>query len=91
VHGPKTTSQFRERYWTPRWDLRLQSWIDDASRLAGRNLTDAEGVRFRLDGDPVAQCPGLSPSDGAAAVDEGLTPEEKTGVAEQYVRDRVTQ
>lgn len=58
------------------WDLRVQSWIDGACRLAGRNLTNAEWVRFQLDGDTVAHCPGLSPSDGSAAVYEGLTPEE---------------
>ncbi|HUV90536.1 MAG TPA: TIR domain-containing protein [Anaerolineae bacterium] len=48
------------------WDLRLESWIARACRVANRNLTQAEWEQFMGQGVSYAcTCPDLPPGEGA--------------------------
>jgi len=48
------------------WDLRLESWIARACRVANRNLTQAEWEQFMGQGVSYAcTCPNLPPGEGA--------------------------
>jgi WD40 repeat protein len=44
------------------WDLRLETWLEGACRVAGRNLTADEWAALRIDETPVAHCPEMEES-----------------------------
>ncbi len=50
------------------WDLEIESWLEGACNLAGRNMTEAEWTRFQLGGEPVRQCPQFGPDQWPAAI-----------------------
>lgn len=54
------------------WDLRLESWVDGACTLAGRNMTAGEWEAFQLRGDRVLHCPGDTTDGAEPAEYEGL-------------------
>jgi WD40 repeat protein len=45
------------------WDMRVDSWLEGACDLAGRNMTVQEWARFRLGEQPVRHCEQHGPND----------------------------
>lgn len=49
------------------WDLRIDTWLEGACNLAGRNMTKTEWTRFQLADDPVRHCSQFGPDDRSLA------------------------